>query len=143
MHKDDARLLKSAPNYALAFEKKSVEISKNYLFLGADNLEWSGEQINVMHLPGHTPGSVCYYFGGMAFSGDILLKDYVGRTDLPGSDGRALEKSISNMLGSLPNGTLIFPGHGEPWSVSEATAWWDSTQSINRRDQLKDITNAD
>jgi glyoxylase-like metal-dependent hydrolase (beta-lactamase superfamily II) len=142
LHKDDARLLNRAPTYALAFENKSIEISKNYRFLGADNLEWAGEEINVMHLPGHTPGSVCYYFGGMAFTGDIILKDYIGRTDLPGANSIALQKSISSLLNSLPSNTSLFPGHGESWLVSEAAAWWESQQSFTQPNQIKGSINA-
>lgn len=128
LHKDDVKLLHRAPTYALAFEKKKIEISKNYRLLGSEDLVWGGDAINVMSLPGHTGGSVCFYFGGIAFTGDTLLNEFIGRTDLPGSDAVELGKSITNMLRTLPHDTLLFPGHGRPWTVAAANSWWEVQQ---------------
>jgi hydroxyacylglutathione hydrolase len=128
LHKDDVKLLNRAPTYALAFEKKKIEISKNYRLLGSEDLVWAGDTINVLNLPGHTGGSVCFYFGGIAFTGDTLLNEFIGRTDLPGADAAELGKSITNMLRTLPHGTLLFPGHGRPWTVTAATRWWEVQQ---------------
>ncbi|MDR2103163.1 MAG: MBL fold metallo-hydrolase [Treponema sp.] len=67
----------------------------------------------VLHLPGHTPGSVGFYDekAGVLFSGDTLFHHGVGRTDLPGGDSRALEASLGK-LSALPGDTAFFPGHG-------------------------------
>ncbi len=132
LHKDDVKLLNRAPTYALAFEKKTIEISKNYRLFGSDDLNWGGERINLMNLPGHTQGGVCFHFGGIAFTGDTLLNEFIGRTDLPGADAAALAKSITTMLSTLPDDTLLFPGHGKPWTVAAATRWWESQQDSAR-----------
>jgi len=132
VHKDDVKLLNRAPTYALAFEKKTIEISKNYRLLGSEDLVWGGERINVMNLPGHTQGGVCFHFGGIAFTGDTLLNEFIGRTDLPGADAAALAKSITTMLSTLPDDTLLFPGHGKPWTVATSTRWWESQQDSAR-----------
>jgi len=132
LHRDDVKLLKRAPMYALAFEKKDLEVSDNYRLLGTGDLPWSGDDIQVIHLPGHTPGGVCYHFSGIAFTGDTLLNEFIGRTDLPGSDPVILNNSINTLLNSLPGEALLFPGHGQPWTVAEATRWWHMQQSNAR-----------
>ncbi|MDR1863358.1 MAG: MBL fold metallo-hydrolase [Treponema sp.] len=82
----------------------------------ADRLLSGGERIGpfeVIHTPGHTPGSVCYYDedAGLLFSGDTLFRDGCGRTDLPGGDWAALEKSLA-LLSSMDGGITVCPGHG-------------------------------
>lgn len=76
-------------------------------------LEIGGLRVEVIHTPGHTPGSVCLYFPQECalFTGDTLFAGSVGRTDLPGGDPRALTESLKRLL-SLPEATVIYPGHG-------------------------------
>lgn len=66
----------------------------------------------VIHLPGHSPGSVGFHGHGVLFSGDTLFNEGVGRTDLPGGSRRDLERSIRTRLHTLPPKTLVLPGHG-------------------------------
>lgn len=72
----------------------------------------------VLHLPGHTAGSVGFYDpeGGRLFSGDTLFSGAVGRTDLPGGDGRALGRSLQR-LWTLPAKTRVYPGHGDETTI--------------------------
>jgi glyoxylase-like metal-dependent hydrolase (beta-lactamase superfamily II) len=74
----------------------------------------------VLHLPGHTPGSVGYYDEAtkQIFSGDTLFANGVGRTDLPGSDDQALKQSLRRLL-ALPGDVTVYPGHG-PRSTIDA-----------------------
>jgi len=76
--------------------------------------------LKVIHTPGHTAGSICIYSESQAllFSGDTLLFEGIGRTDLPGGDKKALVKSIREKLFTLPPGTRVFPGHG-PFTAIE------------------------
>ena len=71
-------------------------------------------QGEVVHTPGHTPGSLSFYFesGNVLFSGDTLFRGGIGRTDLWGGDARAIEQSIRERLYSLKEDTLVIPGHG-------------------------------
>ncbi len=137
IHKDDVKLLNRAPTYAFLFEHKKLEISKNYQLLEEQSIFWGREMITVTHLPGHTPGGVCYSFGGMAFTGDTLLNEYIGRTDLPGSNQVALKKSVDKILNILSGETLLFPGHGRPWTVNDAKSWWRSQQLSPSEYRLK------
>jgi len=72
--------------------------------------------VEVMHLPGHTPGSVAFYCPGIAFTGDVLFRGAVGRTDLPLSDPEAMEASLRR-LAELPPDTVVYPGHGPPTTI--------------------------
>ena len=60
--------------------------------------------------PGHTPGSQCFFVDGRLVSGDTLFLDGCGRTDFPGSDPAAMYDSLQT-LASMPEGTVVFPGH--------------------------------
>ena len=77
-------------------------------------------QLAVLHLPGHSAGSVGFYDKDncVFFSGDTLFCAGVGRTDLPGSDPRALQKSLER-LALLPPETVVYPGHGEPTTIGQ------------------------
>ena len=68
----------------------------------------------ILHTPGHTQGSVCLHLPAqqLLLAGDTLFAGSVGRTDLPGGDGRTLIRSIHAKLLPLPDSTIVIPGHG-------------------------------
>ncbi len=70
-------------------------------------------QLHVIHTPGHTPGSVCFYIPGekALISGDTLFAGSVGRADLPGGNAHVLMESLQRLL-DLPAETVVYPGHG-------------------------------
>jgi hydroxyacylglutathione hydrolase len=68
-------------------------------------------ELQVIHTPGHTPGSICLYAHGNIFTGDTLFVGAVGRTDLPGGSHRQLVHSVREKIYSLPGDTIIWPGH--------------------------------
>ena len=67
--------------------------------------------VTLVHTPGHTPGSQCFLVEGRLVSGDTLFLDGCGRTDLPGSDPMAMYESLTKRLASIPDDTVLFPGH--------------------------------
>ena len=71
-----------------------------------------GLEIQVVYTPGHTDCGVCYVVDNKIFSGDTVLCDGVGRTDLPTSSGTDLKKSINKLFSQYKN-CVIYPGHGE------------------------------
>jgi glyoxylase-like metal-dependent hydrolase (beta-lactamase superfamily II) len=77
----------------------------------------AGLEITVMHLPGHTPGSVAYAVGDALFTGDTLFRSGYGRTDLPGGDPEALPRSIRRLL-KLEKDWKVLPGHGSATALS-------------------------
>ncbi len=84
-------------------------------------LEVGTLRLQVLHTPGHSPGSVTFYLPdeGVAFDGDVLFAMGVGRTDLPGGDWDTLMRSIGEVLFSLPDETVLYPGHGPQTTVGQ------------------------
>ena len=70
----------------------------------------AGLSFRVIHIPGHTPGSVCYDFGDHLFTGDTLFHDGWGRTDLPGGNEEDLFRSLRNLI-PLSREKEVHPGH--------------------------------
>ena len=66
--------------------------------------------ITLVHTPGHTPGSQCFFVDGRLVSGDTLFLDGCGRTDLPGGDPEALYESLTQKLAVVPDDTVLYPG---------------------------------
>lgn len=67
--------------------------------------------VELVHTPGHTPGSQCFFVDGRLVSGDTLFLDGCGRTDLPGSDPLAMYESLTTRLARIPNDAILYPGH--------------------------------
>ncbi len=80
----------------------------------------NGHTLNVLSVPGHTPGGVCFYeeSEGVLFSGDSLFRASIGRADLPGSDPQALITTLKTKILTLPPQTRVFPGHGSETSIA-------------------------
>ncbi len=68
-------------------------------------------EVQLIHTPGHTPGSQCFLVDGRLVAGDTLFLNSCGRTDLPGSDPAAMYDSLFNRLAVLPDTTVVYPGH--------------------------------
>lgn len=83
-----------------------------YDLAGGQQLELIGHQFAVYHTPGHSPGSVSFLVGDDLFSGDVLFRLGVGRTDLHGGRERDLLDSIHNTLFTLKDEVKVYPGHG-------------------------------
>ena len=83
-----------------------------------DQLTLAGMTFEVLHTPGHTPGSVCLRFGTHLFSGDTLFAGSCGRTDFPGSEPAAMVRSLKR-LSQLEDGLNVYPGHGESTTIGE------------------------
>lgn len=86
-----------------------------------DRFEALGRTVEVRHVPGHCPGNVLFYFSELkaALAGDALFAGSVGRTDLPGGSRERLFESIRSKIYTLPEETVVYPGHGEATTVGE------------------------
>lgn len=84
--------------------------------------------IELIHTPGHTPGSQCFFVHGRLVSGDTLFLEGCGRTDLPGGDPAALYDSLTHKLAKVPDDAVLFPGHlysAEPSATMSETRRWN------------------
>ena len=79
-----------------------------------DSLTLGDAVFHILHTPGHTQGSISLWIPAenKVIAGDTLFRDSIGRTDLPGGDGRQIIKSIHNKLLTLPEDAIVVPGHG-------------------------------
>lgn len=82
-----------------------------------DRLSAGSLELEVLHTPGHSPGSISLVAPGAVFTGDTLFAGSIGRSDLPGGDAGTLVSSITAKLFSLPNGLEVHPGHGPSTSL--------------------------
>ncbi|MBE3595970.1 MAG: MBL fold metallo-hydrolase [Hydrogenibacillus sp.] len=80
-------------------------------------LSFAGRKVTVLHVPGHSPGSLAYRIGDVVFAGDALFAGSIGRTDLPGGDHETLLRSIREKLYALPPATIVYPGHGPETTI--------------------------
>lgn len=85
-----------------------------------EEFEVGGYRIKALEVPGHTIGGMCYYFPdyGIVFSGDTLFCESVGRTDFPGGSTLALIGGIKDKLYTLPDETIVYPGHSESTTIA-------------------------
>lgn len=85
-----------------------------------DVIEVAGMDIQVVHAPGHTKGSVMYRVNsGTLLSGDVLFKGAIGRTDLPTSSPRAMRESLTKKVLTLPDEIRVLPGHGDETTIGQ------------------------
>ena len=93
----------------------------NQVLVGGETINIGKLSATVIHTPGHTPGSVGFYFRteGVLFAGDTLFFESVGRTDLPGGSFPAIANSIRTKLYVLPSDTRVIPGHGSETAIGD------------------------
>jgi glyoxylase-like metal-dependent hydrolase (beta-lactamase superfamily II) len=87
-----------------------------------DNLKWGSHALEVMHTPGHSPGSLCLHLAGelqTIFSGDTLFQASIGRTDLWGGSFDQILRSIKTALLPFPDETRVCPGHGPATTIGD------------------------
>jgi glyoxylase-like metal-dependent hydrolase (beta-lactamase superfamily II) len=91
---------------------------------GLGSVEIAGETIGLLHVPGHSPDSVAFYrmASGELFAGDALFNGSIGRTDFPHGDSDTLLSSIRERIYSLPEETVVYPGHGPSTTVGAEKA---------------------
>ncbi|QKG53581.1 MBL fold metallo-hydrolase [Hymenobacter sp. BRD67] len=122
LHSLDLPTLRAVPTYAGPYGFAAYEPAEPTGELTAGQVIELGEsRLEVRFAPGHAPGHVVLYdaAGGQLVGGDVLFKGSVGRTDLPGGDHATLLASIRKELLSLPDATVVYPGHGPATTIGE------------------------
>jgi len=124
LHPQDLPLYRALPEQALSFGLEMEEQpDPDHELRHGQLIQLGNETLEVRHTPGHAPGHVCFTGAGFALVGDCVFAGSIGRSDLPGGDSRALLDSIQQQLLTLPDQTVLYPGHGPATTVgSERTS---------------------
>jgi hydroxyacylglutathione hydrolase len=120
LHKEDLSVLHSLAQVASMYAIPATPSPEPEIWLKEGNKVLIGKyEMQILFVPGHSPGSVAFYNEAhkMLVSGDVLFKNSIGRTDLPGGDYYTLLESISNKVLTLPADTKVYSGHGEVTSI--------------------------
>lgn len=130
IHPDDAYRLEGRNNYGFELEAVTASVDLR-----------EGEQVrigdlvlDVLHLPGHTEGSVCLYEErrGLLMSGDVLFAGSYGRTDLPGGDDERMVASLARLSREIPGSVRVLPGHGPETTIDRELPWLRRIASAGR-----------
>jgi glyoxylase-like metal-dependent hydrolase (beta-lactamase superfamily II) len=116
MNPNDAALQKMLDAQAEMLGMRPVEnVEIDSSAKDGDKLLVGATEVHVMHTPGHTQGSICLWMPSenKLIAGDTLFRDSIGRTDLPGGNGKQILQSIHQKLLPLPGETIVIPGHGD------------------------------
>jgi hydroxyacylglutathione hydrolase len=97
---------------AAAFGYTTSEIKEGGYLSEGDIVNIGKTKFSILHCPGHSPDSLCFYTDGVLIGGDVIFKGSLGRTDLPGGNTEQLMNSITEKIYLLPDETKIYPGHG-------------------------------
>jgi len=119
IHREDARILSDPKANLSGWFNQAITSSADELLENGQIIEVSDLKIEVIHTPGHTRGGICLKVKDKVFTGDTLFASGIGRTDLPGGDYETLLDSIRQKLLTLPDETIIYPGHGESSTIGQ------------------------
>ncbi len=119
-HKDDLFLLNQLPMHARFFGVTAQEICEQPAILLEDGatVHCGNISLRAVHAPGHSPGSLAFFCESekCLFSGDVLFKGSIGRSDLQGGNGNILISSLQKLT-KLPDDTIVYPGHGTQTTI--------------------------
>lgn len=120
IHAEEEKVLRSVKAYAptYGFVQYQETEPDGWLEEGQE-IKFGDHSCKVLFMPGHAPGHIGLYFEAekLLFAGDVLFRESIGRTDLPGGNHELLLKSIREKIFNLPDDVEVFPGHGIPTTV--------------------------
>ena len=119
-HRKEEAVLQMAPASGLMFNLPFDSYTGPIDFIEeGDIILLDADQLEALHVPGHSPGSLCYYCKKQKFviGGDTLFLNSIGRTDLPGGSHHDLVSHIKEKLFSLPDDVIVYPGHGPQTTI--------------------------
>ena len=121
IHEADVRALTDPAAWGASRDVPPVPVKDVRTLADGDMLTFAGFRIEVLHTPGHTPGSVVFRTDGWVLSGDLVFAGAVGRSDFANSDPAAMHRSLGRFL-QLPDGLDVLPGHGPRTTVERERA---------------------
>lgn len=116
---EEERMLEDSRLNLTAYQGTPLSLKPDKSLSDMDVFEAAGFSVQMLHTPGHTKGSCCYYLKdeGVLMSGDTLFYGSVGRTDLPTGSTAQIIGSLHRLLESLPEDTEVFPGHDSSTTI--------------------------
>jgi len=134
IHRQDAPMLGKILNrtFARVLGGKG-SLKPNVLLEDGDEIKIGNDVLKVLHTPGHTRGGICLYVKGHVFTGDSLFVGAVGRTDLPGGSVKNLIQFIHEKIYTLPDETIVWPGHDYGPTPSSTVLMERETNPFTRR----------
>ncbi|NOY39412.1 MAG: MBL fold metallo-hydrolase [Nitrospirae bacterium] len=112
IHKEEAEIYEAARDMAALWGYDVDPLPPPDIFISeGDEIRTGSLRFKVIHTPGHSPGGICLFGNGIVITGDTLFAGSVGRTDFPGGDMNLLKESFKRLM-SLPEDTVVLPGHG-------------------------------
>jgi hydroxyacylglutathione hydrolase len=120
IHEKEEALLEDSMLNLSGYWSSSYSMKADHLVKEGDVLQLAGYEIQVLHTPGHTAGSACYYFPRekVLISGDTLFCQSYGRTDFPTSSPRDMQNSVGRLLKEIPEDVAVYPGHEMSTSIA-------------------------
>ena len=120
LHANEKQVLDYAPASGLMWNLPFDNYNGPLHWLNeGDEIFMGGDKLTVLFTPGHAPGHVCFYCKAQNFviGGDVLFRESIGRTDLPGGHHQTLLNSIRTQLFVLPDDTIVYSGHGPATTI--------------------------
>ncbi|MGI8584399.1 MAG: MBL fold metallo-hydrolase [Chitinophagaceae bacterium] len=120
LHPKEEAVLQMAPASGLMFDMPFDNYQGKFIFLNEGEKVVLGEdELEIIHAPGHSPGSICFYCRAQKFiiGGDVLFNGSIGRTDLPMGSYNTLINSIKQKLFLLPDDVIVYSGHGTETTI--------------------------
>ncbi len=120
-HQADEFWIEEAPKQSrmFGFQLNEAPVPLGKYLSDGDKIEFGNTILEAIHVPGHSPGSLVYYSkkDNCFFSGDVLFQGSIGRADLAGGNFNDLINNITDRLFTLPDETVVYPGHGGPTTI--------------------------
>ena len=120
MHPKEEAVLQFAPASGLMYDMPFDNYQGEFIFLNeGDKIVLGDDELEIIHVPGHSPGSICFYCKAQNFiiGGDVLFNGSIGRTDLPMGDHQTLITGIKQKLFALPDDVIVYSGHGPETTI--------------------------
>jgi hydroxyacylglutathione hydrolase len=121
IHKDDELALTDPQRWGAGFPVPTGRPEDTRTLSNGDIIQEAGFALEVIHTPGHTPGSVCFRLPELVFSGDLVFRGSIGRFDFPNSSEEDMLRSLRRFL-TLPDELRVCPGHNESTTVGTERA---------------------
>ncbi len=119
IHQNEEEILNNPGKNLSSFFNVNTLLLKTYKILyGMETKDFLSKKIDIITTPGHTPGSIIIRYAGYLFTGDLLFKDSIGWTDLPGGDSAKMKTSLS-LLKTLDKNLIVLPGHGDETTLED------------------------